>query len=474
MKRFCTLLFAFSAIFIVVIAGGMLNSSLEPTNYQESNWTAHTFHYVQPLVSYAASGYTPDQIKAAYNLPEGGGAGTTIAIIEAYKAPTIQTDLAFFSNRFGLPAPTSDNFEIHPMVSNIGTDTGWSQETSLDVEWAHAIAPDAKILLVQAKSPSMIDLLPAVDYARGRSDVVAISMSWGDDETFSQTNSDYHFTSNYGAAFFASSGDSGSGAIWPASSPNVVAVGGTTLNLNSDGTLISETAWSGSGGGPSAYEPKPSYQNTYGLSGNRRIVPDVSYNANPSTGVLVYINSVWYVMGGTSAGAPQWAAIQALGRSASNSNFYARAKAPNNSTFFRDITSGSNGGYNAASGYDYVTGLGSPLTTNYANSIATVSNSINLIPAGNSTPLSSNNKFMVNYTLSGKQITTYLKDGTSTFSTDENTNITVAGISTGSTIQEKWVTNANGNPSVRNKLNPLLLRYSCSNSKLLGFWRWNS
>jgi subtilase family serine protease len=151
----------------------------------------------------------------------------------------------------------------------------------------------------------------------------------------------------------------------------VVGVGGTTLNLASNGAVVSETAWSGSGGGVSHYESKPVYQTSYGLTYARRAVPDVSYDADPNTGVLVYDStpyqgfSGWWVVGGTSAGAPQWAAIQALGLSANNNNFYQDAKSASYSSYFRDITVGSNG-YPATTGYDLVTGLGSPLTTNYA------------------------------------------------------------------------------------------------------------
>jgi len=155
----------------------------------------------------------------------------------------------------------------------------------------------------------------------------------------------------------------------------VVGVGGTTLNLNPDGSVSSETAWSGSDGGVSAFVSEPSYQQTYGVQGTSgyRGVPDVSYNANPSTGVPVYDTTGqtgWIQVGGTSAGAPQWVAIQSLGRSASNANFYVDAKSASYASYFRDITSGSNGIYSAGLGYDLVTGLGSPLTTNFAPTTA--------------------------------------------------------------------------------------------------------
>jgi subtilase family serine protease len=327
---------------------------------------AHTMlHLKQTAATSGPTGLSPTQIRGAYNLPTTGGTGT-IAIIDAYDNPNVAADLTVFSNTFGLPTPS---FEKHMMASTIRANSGWGLEISLDVQWAHAIAPNAKILLVEAKSNSLADLLAAVDYARGRSDVVAISMSWGANEFSGETLYDFHFTSSYGATFFASSGDAGAGITWPAASPNVVAVGGTTLKLNPNGSVASETGWSGSGGGVSSIEVEPAYQSTYGIPGanNHRCVPDVSYDADPYTGVSVYDSygyGGWLVVGGTSAGAPQWAAIQSLGNSATNSNFYKDANA-NYASYFRDITIGSNG-YPAATGYDYVTGLGSPLTTNYA------------------------------------------------------------------------------------------------------------
>jgi subtilase family serine protease len=327
---------------------------------------AHTTFHIHRAATQAPTGLSPTQIRAAYNLSPTGGTGT-IAIVDAYDDPTVLSDLNVFSSQFGLPPA---NFEKHMMASSISTNGGWALEISLDVQWAHAIAPYAKILLVEARSNSLTDLLAAVNYARNRADVVAISMSWGASEFSSESYYDSYFTSSYGATFFASSGDNGKGVIWPSASPNVVAVGGTTLTFS--GGLVSETAWSGSGGGISKYEAEPSYQTTYGISGTngKRAVPDVSYDADPYSGVSVYDSTPysgatgWWQVGGTSAGAPQWAAIQSLGRSASNNNFYQDAESAY-SSYFRDITSGSNG-YPATAGYDLVTGLGSPLTTDYA------------------------------------------------------------------------------------------------------------
>ncbi len=344
----------------------------------EETWSASTTFRVRnsdarssgyTLATVAPTGLSPSQVRKAYNLPSTGGNGT-IAIIDAYDYPTAQSDFVTFSNQYGL---SSANFEVHKMPGTSQVNSGWALEAALDTQWAHAIAPDAKILLVEAKSDLFSDLLSAVSYAAHRSDVVAVSMSWGGFEFSTQQTYNRYFTSDHGISFFASSGDSGSGVIWPSTSANVVAVGGTTLNLGVDGSVISETAWSGSGGGISAYEAEPSYQVSYGVAGanGKRTVPDISYNANPVTGFSVYDSTAyggqtgWFQVGGTSAGAPQWAAIHSLGLSAYNSNLYSDAKTEP-ASFFRDIIVGSNGGFSASAGYDFVTGLGSPLTFDYS------------------------------------------------------------------------------------------------------------
>ncbi len=341
--------------------------------YRFSDFRAHPPIHVHGMAVAAPTGLTPAQIKAAYHLPESGGQGT-IAIVGAYDDARIESDLNVFSRQFGLPECTTKNgcFEKIKLGRHLSANAGWALETSLDVEWAHAIAPQAKILLIEAKTPSGANLLAAVDAARTAPDVTAISMSWGGPEFSDETSLDAHFASLTGATFFASSGDDGAGASWPAVSPNVVAVGGTTLRFTAAGSLASETAWGGSGGGVSAYEKAPAYQVAYGLTRAKgmRAVPDVSYDADPSSGVSVYRSSAtsrknWYVLGGTSAGAPQWAAIKALGNSADNEKFYADKAGAAGGSYFRDIVSGKNGDCayfcDARRRYDFVTGLGSPL-----------------------------------------------------------------------------------------------------------------
>ena len=166
-------------------------------------------------------------------------------------------------------------------------------------------------------------------------------------------------------------GSNGSGASWPAASPYVVGVGGTTLSFDAKGQLKSETAWSGSGGGVSRYEKQPDFQKNYKIAkaGGMRAIPDVSYDADPASGFPIVRNKIWRTVGGTSAGTPQWAAIATLGIGANNQNFYKDKSSSLPEQFFYDITSGLNGdcGYFCAarSHYDYVTGLGSPRTSNF-------------------------------------------------------------------------------------------------------------
>ena len=332
-----------------------------------------------PAVASAAAPYTPTQIRHAYGIDQFAfyGTGQTIAIIDAYDDPTIINDLAVFDQQFGLPAPASF-VKATPQGAPV-YNSGWATEIALDVEWAHAIAPDAKILLVEAKSASFSDLLSAVDYAVAQG-ARQVSMSWGGSEFRGQTNYDSHFN-HPGVTFLASSGDSGAGVEYPAASPYVTAVGGTTLQLDSNGNRLSEVAWSGSGGGTSTIEARPGFQAGF-LSGKRRGVPDVAYNADPNTGFYVYDSSsggAWWQVGGTSAGAPQWAGLVALvnqGRSSAGKGSLGSGLAYGTNTAlyklagstsytnpygdFFDITAGSNG-HKATVGYDLVTGLGSPV-----------------------------------------------------------------------------------------------------------------
>ena len=372
MKNFSFISSAFLALFFIF--NFVLPKTVE-ASYHFADFQGKPPIHIYGSASKKPVGMTPSEIKKIYNLPTSGknqGSGT-IVLVGAYDDTTIEADLADFDAQFDLPACTTKNgcFTKHKMSSTEKSDGGWATETTLDVEWAHAIAPTAKILLVEATTQSGANLLKAIDYAVAQSGVVAISMSWGGAEFPEETTLDSHFVSKSGAVFFASSGDNGAGASWPAASPNVVGVGGTTLSLSESGAFQSETAWSGSGGGVSVYEKQPSWQKNYNISraGGMRAIPDVAYDADPRAGFPIIRNGVWQTVGGTSAGAPQWAAIASLGNGATNSNFYKDKSSSLPAQFFYDIKSGSNGdcGYfcTARSHYDYVTGLGSPRTSNF-------------------------------------------------------------------------------------------------------------
>jgi subtilase family serine protease len=313
------------------------------------------------------AGLSPSNVKSAYDFPTSAaaGAGKTIAIVDAYDDPTAEQDLATFSTQFGLPPCTKANGCFTKVNQNGGTtyprkDGGWALETSLDVQWAHAIAPGAKILLVEASSSSYANLMTAVDYAKKRAQYV--SNSWGSAEFSGEASYDFHFVQP-GVTFFLAAGDNGLPAEYPSSSPNVVSVGGTTLNLNG-GAFSSETGWSSGGGGCSTYESATAAQVGFGGyaqtgCGGRRATPDVSLVADPATGVAVYDStpyngrSGWFTVGGTSASSPMWA-----GRSAAASVAVTTASIYGGGIAFRDITSGNNGAACTA-GFDLCTGRGS-------------------------------------------------------------------------------------------------------------------
>ncbi|HZU38395.1 MAG TPA: hypothetical protein VFA18_20895, partial [Gemmataceae bacterium] len=342
---------------------------------------------VKPMAGLGPTGYTPAQIRHAYGFDQinfngtaGNGSGTTIAIVDAYDDPNVASDLHQFDAQFGLSDPTFTKVNQTGGTTMPTADSGWSQEIALDVEWAHAIAPAAKILLVEANSSSMSDLMTAVQYAAKQSGVVAVSMSWGGGEFSGESTYDSYFqtpSGHSGVVFVASSGDSGAPASYPAISPNVLSVGGTTLNLTSTDSYSSESAWSGSGGGISAYESQPAYQKgVVTQSTTKRTNPDVAYDADPNTGFPVYdsygTSSAWMQFGGTSDAAPQWAALIAIadqgralaGKAALDSPTLLTTLYQLPASDFHDVTTGSSTGSpveNAGPGYDLATGRGTPI-----------------------------------------------------------------------------------------------------------------
>jgi hypothetical protein len=295
------------------------------------------FHRALPLLERLddrclLSGYTPAQITSAYGLNaitftsstgstiKGDGTGETIALIEEYHDPNIGSDLKTFDAKYNLPDPSLT------VVNQAGnqTNSSWTLEESMDVEYAHAIAPGARILVVEAapsnsQTQELQNQLNAVNTARNTPGVVAISMSWGYNEMSNEASYDGYFTTpsgHTGITFIASSGDFGF-SEYPAASPNVLSVGGTSLYVTGSGSYQSETAWFYSGGSYSPYEPEPSYQRSVQTTGQRS-TPDVAFDADQGTGVEVYDTSPrsrkgsWQVYAGTSLGAPAWAGIIAI------------------------------------------------------------------------------------------------------------------------------------------------------------------
>ena len=331
-----------------------------------------------PLAATSPSGYGPSQFHSAYGLPTTAPTLQTIAIVDAYDDPTITSDLATYSSTEGIPGlPTCTSptqaaacFVKVNQKGKAGSyplrSPGWALEIALDVETAHQICQNCKIVLVEASSASFSNLGTAEDTAASLG-ANAISNSYGGSEFSTETSSDSHYN-HAGVAITVSSGDSGYGVQYPAASRYVTAVGGTTLNL-SNGIRSSETVWSGSGSGCSAYETKPSWQTDTGCK--NRTVADVSADADPNTGAAVYDStryqgqSGWFQVGGTSLSSPLIAGVYALAANASTVTSPSSLPYSHTSSLF-DVTSGSNGSCGgsylctAGSKYDGPSGLGTP------------------------------------------------------------------------------------------------------------------
>lgn len=361
--------------------------------------------------------YTPSEIRTAYNVPSTlDGTGQTIVIVDAYGSPTIQHDFDVFNHAMGLPAATINvvypNGQPAP-YTNTSLRSGWAGETSLDVEWAHAIAPQANITLVVSPTSLTSSMHAAEEYAITNHLGSVISMSFGANEGtipglaqnkyLQHADSLYQQAKDANITMIASAGDfgatNGGSEIhpeFPASDPLILSVGGTSLFMADNGTYQGENVWNDSvasqcpfgchigllaavtGGAPSLLFKTPSYQQNLTHATSRQVA-DVSYNAGVYTAVLVYHSysgaGGYYFTGGTSAGAPQWAGIIALANQSAghplgfvNQAMYNVAKTSYASAF-HDVTNGSNNlgslpGISAGAGYDNPTGLGSPNVAN--------------------------------------------------------------------------------------------------------------
>jgi subtilase family serine protease len=370
----------------------------------------------------AAKTYTPAQIRAAYGLPglpaAGAtptaaqaaqlGAGQTIYLIDAMHDPNAAAELAVFNATFGLPACTTRaiaaSASLPLAAAGVGEgcalsvvygsangamtstapafDAGWATEIALDLQWAHAAAPLARLVLIESPDASLAGLLGAVKLANAMGAGV-VSMSFGAPEGNWTASVDASFAAG-GMSYVAATGDSGSGVSWPAVSSNVLAVGGTSLTYSGLGPR-SETTWAQSGGGISAYTPTPAYQsNAVPGVGTlaHRAVADVAFNADPSTGQYVAVmtpgrtTASWVSAGGTSLATPQWAGLAAVANAMRASAGAARLAAPHAALYtqlatvpgvyaatFADVQAGANGSCArcaAQVGYDLPTGLGTP------------------------------------------------------------------------------------------------------------------
>ena len=343
----------------------------------------HTLTQASPATD--PPGYSPAQIRSYLGLT-GQGRGQTVAIVDAYRDQNIVSDAQQFSAQYGLPGvcghggAAGNCFTLRVVHQGAAEDDDWALETSLDVEWVHAIAPQARIELVEAGSDTFASLFRAVATAAA-GHPAAVSMSWGlgsgefSDETYYD-----HFCQVRTTVCVVSSGDYGHPGGYPAYNPSVLSVGGTTLTLGSGGSVTSEQTWQDSGGGRSWVEPEPGYQRGAQASGHREM-PDVSFEADPATGVAVY-DSVpyqgqtgWFQVGGTSVGAPSWSAILAhadqLRAAAGKPPLTEAASAAQRAIYslpadvLARITTGPDNGFcpvgcTPATGYDEITGLGSP------------------------------------------------------------------------------------------------------------------
>jgi subtilase family serine protease len=358
--------------------------------------------------------YGPNQIRAAYGvdkLAKAGlnGAGRTIVIIDAFQSPTINQDLATFDTLFGLPAPTLNIIApdgLTPFDQNDANQTGWAGEITLDVEYAHAIAPAAKIDLVLAKSNNDADILSAQKFVIDRNLGDTLSQSFGEAEQcedpaiLQSTHTLFQRAADEGMTVFASAGDQGAAqptcdntsffkaASTPASDPEVTGVGGTILDADGiTGAYHNEVVWNepdfqaAGGGGFSVVFKTPNFQHSHGLNLPMRGVPDISYNAAIIGGVLAVWSSsgqganLVFQFGGTSAGSPQWAGLTALTDQLAhhrvgniNDQLYSLAHSNASSKLFHDITVGDNTfhgditvqGFAAKKGWDAASGLGTP------------------------------------------------------------------------------------------------------------------
>jgi subtilase family serine protease len=409
---------------------GALETPSRPLNIDLAQLGAQAPTDAQCRATIGLPCYSPQEIRHAYGVDElvnkgYDGAGQTIVIFDSFGSPTIASDLQSFDAGYGLPAPPS--FTVLSPLGTVPYDptaipdqVGWAVETTLDVEWAHAMAPDASIVLMTSPvdetegvqgMPQFNELENyALDHHLGQ----VWSQSWGatentlftpaGEQVFGDFEATYARADASGVTVLASTGDAGTANVdvngnvypfptvnFPASSPLVTAVGGTSLTADTNGDYESETVWPFSGGGISQQFSEPLYQRFFlpgsdqiELAGNRGI-PDVSWNADPNTPILIYLSFLgpsaagYYTIGGTSEGSPDWAGLvadldQFAGHPLGLLNPYLYALGAVG-IGFHDITVGNNSqdgvpGYSATPGWDAASGWGTPDLSEFFGDIA--------------------------------------------------------------------------------------------------------
>ncbi|MGW3497154.1 putative Ig domain-containing protein [Streptomyces sp. NPDC001020] len=415
------------------------------------------------------SGLSPANLHSAYSLPATGGSGLTVAVVDAYNDPNAESDLATYRSTYGLSPCTKAN-GCFKQVSQTGSttslppnDSGWAGEEALDIDMVSAVCPNCNIILVEANSPTDANLGAAENEAVTLG-AKFVSNSWGGSETSSQTSYDTQYFKHPGVAITVSSGDSGYGAEWPATSQYVTAVGGTALTTASNSRGWNETVWKtnsteGTGSGCSAYDAKPSWQTDTGCA--KRMEADVSAVADPATGVAVYDTyggSGWAVYGGTSASAPIVAGVYALAGTPGSADYPAQYPYAHTANL-NDVTSGNNGTCSpsyfctAGAGYDGPTGWGTPNGTAAFTPGSSSGNTVTVTnPGSQSTTTGSSVSLQISATDSAGAALTYSAVGLPTgLSINSSTGLITGTASTAgtysTTVTAKDSTGASGSVS---------------------------
>jgi len=373
---------------LVECVSGLNNLHLKPA----SSWQDAT----TSMTANSTTSYTPQQIQKAYNLSTAysnniNGQGVNLAIATYYSFK--QSDISYFLNYFGISG--TKPIKVIPVNGTPTYDESGSGETTMDIECALSSAPGAQLMVYDGADSTLTTGMDVFTNIVDDGLANVVSYSWGLGESYwnasqiSAMDNMLAAGAAKGMTFLVASGDDGSSDIsYPATDPYVTSVGGTTLNLNSSSGLISsEGGWSGSGGGSSSLFTQPTWQQAVSKSASgKRMFPDVSLDSNPSTGYKIYVSGKWYTYGGTSAAAPEWAAIFALVDQSRANNGLKPIGLANSALYsltgqsvFHDITSGSNGYYKASVGYDMVTGLGSVDAWSLVKALATLT--VGAVPA---------------------------------------------------------------------------------------------